>query len=381
MIQPRKKTVWATLLSVLALGAFTHIAHAATGTITQKVWGKTADGQPVSLYTLTNHHGMSVKITNFGSVITSIRVPDRKGRLGEVTLGYDQLKPYLSNAGGTYFGALIGRYGNRIAKGKFTLNGKEYTLATNNAPNHLHGGEIGFHQVLWKATPSVAKDKPSLTLTYRSKDGEEGYPGNLDTKVVYTLTDDNAIKIEYSAATDADTVVNLTQHSYFNLSGGGTILDHRLQVNADQFTPIDATSIPLGELRSVAGTPFDFRKSIPVGARINQDDTQLKNGKGYDHNFVLRQPGRAVIAAHVYSPRTGRTLTVSTTEPGIQFYSGNFLDGTLVGSGGKVYRKRYGFCLEAQHFPDSPNRTTFPTTTLKPGETYRQTTVYRFGIR
>jgi len=374
--------VLATLCSALALASLTGAAQAAPDKIAEKVWGKTAAGQPVSLYTLSNHHGMTVKITNFGGIVTSIQVPDRKGKIGEVTLGYDELKPYLTNAGGPYFGALIGRYGNRIAKGKFSLGGKTYTLATNNKPNHLHGGVTGFNKVLWKATPSITAEGQSLTLTYRSKDGEEGYPGNLDVKVVYTLTEDNALRMDYTATTDATTVLNLTQHSYFNLAGSGEILDHLLMVNADRFTPIDATSIPLGELRSVVGTPFDFRRPTAIGARINKTDTQLKNGAGYDHNFVLRQPGKKalIVAANVFSPRSGRTLTVSTTEPGVQLYTGNFLDGTLKGHGGTVYRRRNGFCLETQHFPDSPNQPKFPTTTLKPGQVYQQTTLYKFGV-
>jgi aldose 1-epimerase len=312
-------------------------------------------------------------------------VPDRKGKLDDVVLGFDNLSGYLQ-AGNPYFGALIGRYGNRIAGGKFSLDGATYTLAVNNGPNSLHGGKKGFDKVVWTASsvaPS-ANGAVGLELSYQSKAGEEGYPGSLYVKVAYTLTPDNALKIDYTATTDKTTVLNLTNHSYFNLNGAGNgdVLDHVVQINADRITPVDATLIPTGELKSVAGTPFDFRVPTAIGARIDQDEQQIKYGGGYDHNFVLNGAagtGTPFLAARVVAPKTGRVLEVLTTEPGVQFYTGNFLDGKLKGKKGKVYNKRYAFCLETQHFPDSPNHPEFPTTTLKPGETYKQKTIYRFS--
>ena len=356
---------------------------ASADSITQKPFGKTASGQALSLYTLTNAHGAQVQITNFGGTVTSIKVPDRRGRLGDVVLGYSSSANYQTNAGGTYIGALIGRYANRIAKGKFTLDGKTYQIAINNPPNSLHGGKVGFNLKVWSAVPVHAAHGVGLALRYVSPDGEENYPGNLTVKVVYTFTDDNALRIDYTATTDKDTVVNLTNHSYFNLNGAGsgTVLDHRMLINANKFTPVDATSIPLGPLRSVAGTPFDFRRPTAIGARINQPDRQLLFGHGYDHNFVLNRAGAGPsLAARVYAPRTGRVLTVLTTEPGVQLYTGNFLTGTLRGNGG-VYVRRGAFCLETQHFPDTPNQRSYPATTLKPGQTYRQTTIYQFSVR
>jgi aldose 1-epimerase len=354
----------------------------AKGTITKASFGKTAEGTVVDLYTLTNAHGLEARITNYGGIVVSLKVPDRNGRLDDVVLGFDKLDDYLK--GHPYFGALVGRYGNRIAKGKFTLSGKTYTLATNNGPNALHGGLKGFDKAVWQAKEAVMQDGPALELTYASKDGEEGYPGNLTAKVVYTLTNKDELRVEYAATTDQDTVVNLTQHSYFNLAGAGSqdILEHRMMLNAEKFTPVDSTLIPTGELRAVKGTPFDFTSPTAIGARISQDEEQIRFGKGYDHNFVLKGGGGSLeLAARVTEPTTGRIMEAYTTEPGVQFYTGNFLDGTNIGKGGKAYKFRYGFCLEAQHFPDSPNHPAFPSTVLKPGQKYKQTTVYRFSAK
>lgn len=344
-------------------------------------FGKTADGQQVDLYTLTNSKGMEVAITNYGGIVVSLKAPGRGGQFADVVLGFDSLDGYLQ--GHPYFGAIIGRYGNRIAKGRFKLNGVEYKLATNNGENHLHGGIKGFDKVVWEARDVSTPQAAALELKYTSKDGEEGYPGNLAVTVVYTLTEDNELKIDYSATTDKDTVVNLTNHSYFNLAGegNGDILGHEMMINADAFTPVDAGLIPTGELKKVEGTPFDFRKPVAIGARINADDQQIRYGKGYDHNFVLNRKGSGLeLAARVVEPKSGRVMEVLTTEPGIQFYSGNFLDGSVKGKGGKAYQHRYGFCLETQHFPDSPNKPKFPSTVLKPGEKYQTTTVYRFSV-
>lgn len=339
-------------------------------------------GQPMELYTLKNRRGMEVKITNFGGTVVSLKVPDRSGKFADVVLGFsdvaDYLKPHPS------FGTAIGRFGNRIAKGRFTLNGVEYKLAINNGENHLHGGVKGFDDVLWTAQEVNTLSGPAVRMTYLSKDGEEGYPGNLQVIMTYTLTNNNELRIDYSATTDKDTVVNLTHHSYFNLAGegNGDILNHRLKLNAARFTPTDAGSIPTGELRSVRGTPFDFLTPHAIGERINQDDEQLKFGSGYDHNFVIN--GRMGVlrqAAVVTEPGTGRVMEVWTTEPGVQLYTGNFLDGTLVGKSGKPYARRTGFCLETQHYPDSPNQPKFPTTTLKKGATFKSTTIYRFSAR
>ena len=343
-------------------------------------FGKTAEGTDVDLYVLTNRNGVEAAILTYGGIVVSLQAPDRNGRLGDVVLGFDALEGYLKVH--PYFGTIVGRYGNRIARGQFTLSGVAYTLARNNGENHLHGGVKGFDKVVWRAAEVSASGVPSLALSYLSKDGEEGYPGNLSAQVVYSLTDKNELKIDYAASTDKDTVVNLTNHSYFNLAGEGDILEHQLRLHADRFTPVDAGLIPTGELRSVQGTPFDFTRSTPIGARIEQNDEQLKLGGGYDHNFVLTGGGGALApAAEVYEPKTGRVLEVLTTEPGVQFYTGNFLDGSITGKAGKVYRRRYGFCLETQHFPDSPNQPTFPSTVLKPGAVYRSTTVYRFSAR
>lgn len=359
----------------------------AADTITKKPFGQTADGKALSLYTLTNAHGAQVQITNFGGTITSIKVPDRSAKLGDVVLGYDSPANYAANKGGTYFGALIGRYANRIAKGHLVVNGKAYSLANNNKPNTLHGGTVGFNEKVWTAAPVPAKHGVALALRYVSPDGEENFPGTLSVKVVYTWTDDAALKIQYTATTDKDTVVNLTNHSYFNLNGAGsgTVLDHRLVFRADRYTPVDSVAIPLGPLAPVAGTPFDFRRPTAIGARINTSNQQLEYGHGYDHNFVLNgyNPGSTTprLAARVYAPRTGRVLTAYTTEPGMQLYTANFLDGTIRGKGSKTYVRRSAFCLEAQHYPDSPNHPAYPATLLKPGQVYRQTTIYKFSVQ
>ena len=348
--------------------------------VTKASFGKTPDGQNVDIYRLTNSSGAEVKITNYGGIVTALKVPDRKGTLGDIVLGFDNLDAYLR--GHPYFGAIIGRYGNRIAKGRFTLDGVEYKLAVNNGENHLHGGIKGFDKVVWNASPLKVRNGAALRLTYLSKDGEEGYPGNLSVKVIYTLTNANELKIDYSASTDKVTVVNLTHHSYFNLAGqgNGDILNHQMFINAARFTPTDAGSIPTGELRSVRGTPFDFTRATAIGARINQDDEQLKLAKGYDHNFVLNgKMGILRRAARVSESTSGRIMEVWTTERGIQFYTANFLDGTLTGKDGKVYRQYYGFCLETQHYPDSPNKPKFPTTVLRKGGRYHTLTIYRFS--
>jgi len=340
-------------------------------------FGKTSEGVPIQIYTLTNSHGMEVRIMNYGGVVVSVKTPDRKGTVADVVLGFDDLKGYLARR--TFFGVLVGRYANRIAKGRFTLNGVEYKLATNNGENSLHGGARGFDMAVW--TPRQLPDG-GLELTYLSKDGEENYPGNLKVTVTYHLTEANELRIDYAATTDKDTVVNLTNHSFFNLKGAGSgdILGHEAMIAADRFTPVDAGLIPTGELRPVEGTPFDFRKRTAIGARIGQDYEQLKLGRGYDHNWVLNgKAGAMNLAARVVEPTTGRVLEVLTDQPGIQFYTGNFLDGTVTGKGGKVYGQRYAFCLETQHFPDSPNKPSFPTTVLKPGQKFHSTTVYKFS--
>lgn len=346
-------------------------------------FGTTTDGKPVVAYTLRNANGMEARVIDFGGIIVSLKVPDRDGQLGDVVLGFDSLTHYETDS--PYFGALIGRYGNRIAKGHFTLDGTTYTLPINNAPNSLHGGTKGFDKVLWHAEPFQRPGERGLVLTYTSPDGEDGYPGNLQARVTYTLNDRNELIFDYHATTDKATPVNLTQHSYFNLAGAGNgdILGHVVMIDADRFTPVDSTLIPTGELRSVEGTPFDFRTPTPIGARIGQDDEQLRFGKGYDHNFVLNRPDTATgptLAARVTEPTTGRVMEVLTEEPGLQFYSGNFLDGTLTGKGGKVYGHRTGFAMETQHFPDSPNHPEFPSTILRPGQEYNTRTIYRFSV-
>ena len=380
-----KQMLWTTIAGAMLMGTLTAGSAVAKSGTTKSSWGKTPDGVEVGLYTLTNKNGMEVAITTYGGAVVSLKVPDRHGTLEDVVLGYDSLDGYVNDK--VYFGAIIGRYGNRIGHAKFTLDGKTYTLAKNNGENTLHGGIKGFNKAVWTAKEIPAKDGQALELTYLSKDGEEGFPGNLHVRVVYTLTDSNELKIEYSATTDKDTVVNLTNHSYFNLlgvgPGTGDVLGHVLMIEADKFTPVDSGLIPTGELRDVAGTPFDFRKPTAIGARINDDNEQLKLAGGYDHNFVLRRKLGAPIslAARVVEPASGRILEVWTTEPGMQLYTGNFLDGSIHGKGGVVYTKHMAFCLETQHFPDSPNHPKFPTTELKPGERYHTTTIYKFSVQ
>jgi len=348
--------------------------------ITQEHFGKTQDQRPVELYTLRNRKGCEVKIMTYGGIVVSLKVPDKQGKLGDVVLGYDHLEGYLKK--NPCFGALVGRYGNRIARGKFSLDGVNYSLAINNGPNHLHGGLVGFDKVLWQARPSDSPQGPRLELTYLSRDGEEGYPGNLSVTAVYGLTEDNALSVDFTAVTDKKTVCNLTHHSYFNLAGGGDVLGHLVHVNADRFTPVDEGLIPTGELRLVAGTPLDFRRPAAIGLRINDTrDEQMRLGNGYDHNYVLNKKGNELsLAARVMEPVSSRTMEVWTTEPGMQFYTGNFLDGTIAGKYGQTYQARTGFCFEPQHFPDSPNHPEFPSTELKPGDTYRNTILYKFGV-
>lgn len=357
----------------------TLLAADAKSGIERRPFGKLADGREVSLFTLKNGKGTEITITDWGATVMSINVEDRKGRFADIALGYDDLKGLLEDK--NFFGGTIGRYGNRIAKGQFKLDGNTYDLPKNNGPNTLHGGAEGFNKRLW--TPKVKGS--SLEMSYLSPDGEMGFPGNLHATVTFSLTENNELRIEYSATTDKDTVVNLTNHTYFDLAGQshGDILQHRLTMRAPQFTPVDDTLIPTGELRDVKGAPFDFASAHAIGERIGQDDQQLKFGRGYDHNFALDRSvtdGKAV-AAEVYDPASGRVLQVLTTEPGLQFYSGNFLDGTVVGKGGYKYPLRSGFCLETQHFPDSPNHPNFPSTVLKPGARYHTVTVYRFSTK
>ena len=348
--------------------------------IKKESFGTLPDGTPVDIYTMTNAKGMEIRATNYGGIVVSLRVPDKKGNLDDIALGFDDLKGYLASS--PYFGAIIGRYGNRIANGKFTVDGKEYTLAKNNGPNTLHGGLKGFDKVVWNAEPFQNHDGVGIILTYTSKDGEEGFPGNLKAKVTYTLTDNNEWIIDYDASTDKATPINLTQHTYFNLAGEGKgdVLAHILKLNASRFTPVNQTLIPTGEFRPVKGTPMDFTQPTPIGGRINADDEQVRFGRGYDHNFVVDGKGSdPVLAARVKEPASGRVLEVFTTEPGVQFYSGNFLDGTITGKNGHVYKQRYAFCLETQHFPDSPNHPEFPTTILRPGRTYHSRTSYKMS--
>jgi aldose 1-epimerase len=342
-------------------------------------FGTMPDGAPIEIFTLKNRQGVQVRAINYGAIITSIRVPDRRGRLDDVVNGHDTLEGYLNRS--RFFGAVVGRYGNRIAKGRFTLDGREYSLAVNNGPNHLHGGVKGFDKVVWKAEMPVAPSgAAAVAFTRISPDGEEGYPGTLQVRVSYTLTSTNELIVDYQATTDKPTPVNLTQHSYFNLAGhaSGDILDHVVTIGADSYTPVDATLIPTGEIASVANTPFDFRRPTRIGARIDDDHPQLKIGGGYDHNFVLRPNGTP--AVRVEEPKSGRTLEVTTTEPGVQFVTANRLDGTITGKGGAVYGRRSGFCLETQHFPDSPNQPSFPSTILRPDRRFESRTVFRFGV-
>ena len=373
---PKTKSAPASKSSIARVSA------ASPGTIAKKSFGKTADGQSVAIYTLRNANGVEAKITNYGGIVVSLKVPDRKGKLADVALGYDTLGEYIQSS--PYFGAIVGRVGNRIAKGRFELEGKRYKLAVNNGPNSLHGGLKGFDKVVWMATPEATKAGPSLRLQYISADGEEGYPGTLAVTAVYTLTEKNELKLAMTAKTDKTTVVNLTHHAYFNLAGAGNgdVLAHEAMLNASQFTPTDKTSIPTGEVRPVAGSPFDFTQPSVIGARIGDSHQQIKFGGGYDHNFVIDKPsGKLGVMGRVLEPGSGRVLTVLSTAPGVQFYTGNFLDDTFIGKGGKKYGYRGGFCLEPQGFPDAPNKPGFPSVVLKPGETYRHTIVFRFSTK
>ena len=348
--------------------------------IDRQTFGTTPDGIDVSLYTLTNNSGAFVKITNFGGIVVSVYVPDRNGALDDVVLGYDTLEEYIQD--NPHFGAIAGRYANRIAGGKFILDGVQYSLAVNNGPNHLHGGIVGFDKVVWQAKTSDSPDGVKLNLEYLSQDGEEGYPGNLLTKISYTWTDKNELKIEYRATTDKPTVINLTNHSYFNLAGAGNgdILGHEMMIHADRFTPVNKNMIPTGEIKNVKDTPLDFTRPFSIGERINDDFEQLRLGRGYDHNYIINKKDDALaFAARVVEPATGRVLEVYTTEPGVQLYTGNFLDGHHIGKGGKAYQQRAGFCLETQHFPDSPNHSDFPSTILRPGQEFNSTTIFKFA--
>ena len=348
-------------------------------------FGTLASGQSVQLFTLRNTRGIEVQFTNYGGIITSLKTPDRAGHFSDIVLGYDNLTAYVANS--PYFGAIVGRYANRIARGHFTLDGAAYTLAVNNGPNSLHGGLRGFDKVVWSARPFQNQEGQGVTLDYTSKNGEEGYPGTLHAVVTYTLTADDRLIVDYQATTDKATPINLSQHSYWNLAGNASrdILGHVLTINADATTPVDSTLIPTGEIAPVQGTPFDFRTPTAIGARVDQrQDAQIRYGNGYDHNWVLNRAGAAsdalVLAARVVEPSSGRTMEISTTEPGLQFYSGNFLDGSITGKGGAVYRFRYGIALETQHYPDSPNHPNFPSTILRPGQQYRSRTVFKFGV-
>lgn len=377
----------ATILHILLLTLFVSAvmgreAAPAKGKhqVRKESFGQTGDGRPVDLFTLTNSKGLEIRAINYGGIIVSLRVPDKSGNLGDIVLGYDKVDGYLQNP--TYFGAIVGRYANRIAHATFTLDGVKYTLAKNDGPNSLHGGLNGFNKQLWEAKEFKNGKGVGVGFSYLSKDGEEGYPGNLKVKVIYTLTDDNQLIVDYEATTDKATPLNLSQHTYFNLAGegNGDILGHHLLLNADRFTPVDKTLIPTGELRAVQGTPTDFSKPTTIGARINNDYEQLVLGHGYDHNWVINRKDNSLTrAAMVHEPTSGRVLEVLTTEPGLQFYSGNFLDGTITGKNGHVYKQRYGFCLETQHFPDSPNHPDFPSTILRPGKTFHSQTVFKFS--
>jgi aldose 1-epimerase len=371
----------AGLCASIVLGA--NCAYASSLGVSKEAFGKMPDGTSVEKYTLSNVHGMEVSIITYGGAVQSIKVPDKDGKIGDIALGFDNLADYLQKTN-PYFGALIGRYGNRIAKGQFTLEGNQYQIPTNNGPNTLHGGPQGFDKKVWAATPLENSHWVGVELTYFSADGEMGYPGNLAVTARYTLNNDNELRIDYSAVTDKPTVINLTNHTYFNLAGAGhsTIVDQVAMINADKFTPVDKTLIPTGELQDVKDTPFDFTQPMAIGARLHADNEQLKNAEpkegGYDHNWVFNNPGNlGALAVRVYDPKSARAVEMYTTEPGVQFYIGNFLDGTLKGIGG-TYEHWGAFTLEAQHFPDSPNHANFPSTELKPGEKYSQTTIYKF---
>jgi len=371
-----RRAIASSLLASAACGpAGDHTVGVAA--MKREPFGSAPDGKAVELITLTNARGVELRAMTYGAIIVSLKVPDRAGKLNDIVLGYDSLAGYVKSS--PYFGAVVGRYGNRIAKGMFTLDGKTYTLAVNNGPNALHGGLKGFDKVVWSADTMRTPEGVGIRFRYVSKDGEEGYPGTLTTTVTYTLTDENEVHIAYEATTDKATPVNLTQHTYFNLAGHGDILAHVLTLQADRFAAVDSTLIPTGELAPVAGTPFEFTTQHAIGERIGADHQQLTFGGGYDHTFVLSRPDTGLaLAAVLKDPLSGRTLEVRTTEPGVQFYSGNFLDGSLTGKGGVVYTQRTGVCLETQHFPDSPNQKAFPSTVLRPGETYRSRTVWTF---
>ena len=348
-----------------------------TNSIFSAPFGKTSEGEPVDIYTLRNNKGMKMSIMTYGGALVSLTAPDRHGKYDDVVLGHDRLDDYLKFD--HYFGALIGRYANRIGGAQFTLEGKTYKLAKNNGPNCLHGGFKGFDKVVWKAKATETAQGPALELVYLSKDGEEGFPGNLFVEAAYTLTDDNELQLIFTATTDAPTVCNLTHHPYFNLAGKGNVLDHEVHINANHFTPADSTLIPTGELKPVDGTPFDFRKPVKIGARIDHSDMQLKFGKGYDHTWVIDKPPRELgLVARVYEPTTGRIMEVLSTKPGAQFYTGNHLAG-FPGKGGRIYQSRDAFCIEPGHYLDAPNKLHFPTTVLRPGEIYRNTIIYRFS--
>ncbi len=371
----------ALLLLVWLLGCGSDSAISAIqGSVGRASFGVTPDGDSVDVFTLTNASGVEVRAITYGGIIVSLRVPGRDGRFGDIVLGFDDLDGYVE--GSPYFGAIVGRYANRIAKGQFTLADQTYQLATNNGPNHLHGGVRGFDKIVWHAEMLESDSGVAVSFSHTSPDGDEGYPGTLSIRVTYTLTPGNELVVDYLATTDHATPINLSQHTYFNLAGDGRrdVLEHVLTINATHFTPVDATLIPTGVIAPVAGTPFDFMTPTAIGARIDLEDEQLENGGGYDHNFVLDRDGAGLAhAARVEEPTTGRVLDVFTTEPGLQFYSGNFLDGSIIGKSGWVYGHRYGFCLETQHFPDSPNQPAFPSTILRPGEEYRSRTVFVFS--
>ncbi len=355
-------------------------ANKGLNTITSKMFGTTTDGKPVTLYTLVNGKGLEAQIMTYGASLVALKTPDKNGKIEDIITGYDSLQVYENNR--AFFGAIVGRYGNRIGNGKFSLDGIEYQLTVNDGKNQLHGGFVGFDKVVWEGKVIETPDGPALQLTYLSKDGEEGYPGNLTAVVTYSLTADNGLKIEYSATTDKKTVINLTNHAYYNLKNSGDILGHELMINADYTTPVDAGLIPTGELTSVKGTPFDFTTAKPIGQDIDSQDQQMLYGGGYDHNFVLNK-GKAdtTLAATLYEPETGRMMEIWTTEPAIQFYSGNFLDGTSKGKYGNTYQKRSFLCLETQHYPDSPNKPDFPSTVLEPGKTYSTVTIMKFSAK
>jgi aldose 1-epimerase len=338
------------------------------------------ENQHGSIFLLRNTAGAETRITNYGGIVMTLQVPDARGQLGDVVLGYDRIEDYKKAS--PYFGCLVGRYGNRIAKARFSLDGRTYQLAANNGENSLHGGLVGFDKVLWQAKPVLAADGPALDLAYVSKDGEEGFPGTLTVHARYTLTNDNALRVDFTASTDKKTIVNLTHHSYFNLAGKGDVLGHQVWINAKHFTPVSAALIPTGELRPVAGTPFDFTTPTAVGVRIDTNDEQLHNAGGYDHNWVIdKAPGELGVMARVFEPTSGRVMEVLSTEPGTQFYSGNFLDGTITGKGGWTYQKRAGLCFEPQHYPDTPNQPSFPPVTLDRGQSYATTIIYRFTTK